>query len=111
DCALLIKCDQLTTTNQVRLSSGLPIPPVRFDNFTPADIPDAVPAGTNSLMVVSNVLSAISKVTVALHITHTFDSDLLLQLISPDGVTNTLSAHNGSAGDNYGNSCSPDSQR
>ena len=111
DFTMVIKSDQVTTTTQFTLPTGVPVPPARFDNFTPAFIPDADPNGTNSLIVVSNVLSAVSKVTVALHINHTFDSDLLLQLISPDGVTNTLSAHHGSSGQNYGISCSPDSQR
>ena len=55
--------------------------------------------------------SGLSKVAVSLYITHTYDSDLLLQLISPDGVTNILSANNGANGHNYGTACGPDFSR
>jgi subtilisin-like proprotein convertase family protein len=82
---------------------------LRFDNSTPAFIPDL--GETNSIVLVSNITAALSKVTVSLFITHTYDSDLLLQLISPDGTTNTLSASNGGSGQNYGLSCSPDAMR
>jgi uncharacterized repeat protein (TIGR01451 family) len=109
DFTLVVKCDQATFTNQFRLPTGVPGTPLRFDNSTPAFIPDLGEA--DSSIVVSNLNSALSKVTVALYITHTFDSDLLLQLISPDGTTNTLSANNGSSGHNYGAGCSPDDQR
>jgi uncharacterized repeat protein (TIGR01451 family) len=109
DCTLVVKSDQLVTTNQFRILTGTPGKPLRFDNSTPAPIPDL--GETNSIIVVSNVTSALNKVTVALHITHTFDADLLIQLISPDGTTNTLSANNGSFGNNYGSACSPDAQR
>jgi uncharacterized repeat protein (TIGR01451 family) len=107
---LQAKCDQSTTTSRFRIPSGETGTNVfRFDNSTPASIPDV--SETNSIVVVSNITTALSKVTVSLYITHTYDSDLLLQLISPDGTTNTLSASNGSFGQNYGQSCSPDSAR
>ena len=109
DCNLLIKCDQATVTTQVRLPTGTPGTALRFDHSTPEAIPDG--GETNSLIVVSNVTSALNKVTVALYITHTYDADLLIQLISPDGTTNTLSANNGSFGHDYGAACSPDAQR
>src|SRR5206468_234151 len=69
------------------------------------------PNGTNSPILVSGITNAITKVTVGLYITHTFDSDLTLQLISPDNVTNNLSVQNGTSGQNYGIACAPDSQR
>ncbi len=106
---LLVKCDQGSFTNQIRLASSLPGTPLRFDNSTPVPIPDVSQA--NSSVVVSNVDSALSAVTVALYITHTFDADLLLQLIAPDGTTCTLSANNGGGGQNYGAACASDSQR
>src|SRR6185295_8791741 len=77
----------------------------RYDQNNPVDIPDADPAGASSIIAVSNFAGAISKVTVALNITHTFDSDLLIELVSPDNVTNVLSANNGGAGDNFGLAC------
>ncbi len=108
-CTLVAKCDETISTNRFTISTGMPGVPLRFDNSIPAPIPDL--GETNSSVVVSNITSGLNKVTVALHITHTYDSDLLLQLISPDGTTNTLSANNGSYGNDYGNACSPDSQR
>jgi uncharacterized repeat protein (TIGR01451 family) len=110
-CSLIIKTDQSTRTNQLILPTGTAGPPLRFDNSTPVAIPDNNPAGVSSSVTVTNVMGAIGKVTVSLFITHTFDSDLTIQLISPDGVTNTLSANNGGSGDNYGLGCSPDASR
>ncbi len=109
DFTLVVKSDQFISTNQFRLPTGVPGTPLRFDNSTPVPIPDL--GEGNSTVVVSNVNSALSQVTVALYITHTFDADLLLQLISPDGTTNTLSANNGGGGNNYGAGCFPDSGR
>ena len=58
-------------------------------------IPDANAAGVYSSILVSNIPSALTKLTVSLHITHPYDSDLVLELISPDGTTNILSRNNG----------------
>ncbi len=107
--SVLIKCDQSTTTNQLALSTGLPGTPLRFDNPNFTFIPDRGTAVSSVL--VSNLDFAANKIAVSLFITHTFDADLLLQLVSPDGVTNTLSRNNGSNGQNYGLGCSPDAQR
>ncbi len=106
---LVVKCDQAAFTNQFILSTGMPGIPVRFDNSTPDPIPDL--GVTSSIVAVSNVTSGLSKVTVALYITHTYDADLLIQLVSPDNTTCTLSANNGSFGQNYGAACGQDSQR
>ena len=107
---LLAKCDQSSTTNTIRLTTGEPgTNALRFDNPTPAPIPDLGEA--DSMIMVSNVPSALNNVTVSLFITHTYDADLLLQLIAPDGTTCTLSANNGGNGQNYGQSCYPDSGR
>ena len=109
DFTLVAKCDQLTSTNQFRLPTGVPGTPLQFDNSVPVPIPDLGEA--SSPVTVSGITSALSTVTASLYMTHTFDADLLLQLISPDGTTNTLSANNGSFGNNYGAACSPDSAR
>ncbi|MSU57841.1 MAG: DUF11 domain-containing protein [Pedosphaera sp.] len=108
---VIAKSDQGDTTNRIAFPTGTVGTPVRFDNNVPIVIRDADPVGTNSPIVVSGIASAISKVSVSLYLTHTFDSDLTLQLISPDGVTNTLCAATGGAGDNFGATCSPDSLR
>src|SRR5262249_30166330 len=42
-------------------------------------------------------------VTVKLNITHTYDSDLIIQLVSPSGRVVTLSNRRGGSGDNYTN--------
>ena len=89
DITVLAKCDQSSATNLLRIPTGeIGTNVLRFDNSTPAFIPDM--GATNSTVLVSNVTAGLSKVTVSMFITHTYDSDLLLQLISPDGTTNTL---------------------
>ena len=93
DFTFLVKAGGLgTTTNSFRLLTGLPGLPLRFDSTNaPLTIPDANPAGVYSSVLVSGIPAALSKVTVSLFLTHTYDSDLVLELISPDGTTNTLS--------------------
>jgi uncharacterized repeat protein (TIGR01451 family) len=107
----LIKSDQTTRTNTIILNTGAVGPAVRFDSATPVAIPDNNPVGTNSPIVVSNITSALRDVTVSVYLTHTYDSDLRLELIGPDGTAVTLSAAHGGSGDNYGVACSPDSLR
>ena len=109
DLTLVIKCDQAAFTNQIRLTTGVLGMPLRFDNSTLVPVPDL--GEGDSRVVVSNITSVLGKVTVSLFLTHTYDSDLLIQLISPDGTTSILSANNGPAGQNYGAACGPDSQR
>ena len=111
DLALVIKSDVDTRTNFFRLPSGVIGSPIRYNNNTPFVIPDNNPIGVSSPIVVSNFNGTIGKVTVGLHITHTFDFELQLQLIAPDGTTVTLSQNNGGQGDNFGVGCSPDSLR
>jgi uncharacterized repeat protein (TIGR01451 family) len=108
-CTLLVKSDQIVVTNTLTMPTGIPGIPLRFDNFTSTPIPDA--SETSSTVLVTNVNFAINKMTVSLYATHTFDQDLTFQLISPDGVTNTLSANHGGSGQNYGIGCIPDGAR
>ena len=75
----------------------------RLNNNTAKTIPDLTTI--DSTLVASGV-TTISKVKVLLYLTHTFDSDLRLSLIGPDGTTVILSDHNGGSGNNYGSSCS-----
>lgn len=106
-----IKSDQGTTASRIILATGQPGSPTRFDNTTPAFIRDADLVGTNSLITVSNITSAINKITVSMFMTHTFVSDLTFELISPDGQTNLLFDHTGAGGDNFGASCAPENFR
>lgn len=107
---LVIKSDQETRTNQFQLASGVPGTAIRFDNGSTYQIPDANAFGVNSPIGVSGVNSAVGKVTVAVNITHTYVSDLILRLIGPDGTSCILSSQNGGSGQNYGNSCADGSR-
>ncbi|MDB6125894.1 MAG: hypothetical protein JWQ71_4887, partial [Pedosphaera sp.] len=110
DFLLIIKSSQVTTTNFFKISGSNVGLPVRFDNQEVIAIPDANPIGTNSSIVVSNISSAILKLTVSLHITHPFVPDLALQLIGPDGTRINLSRNHGS-GPDYGIDCASDTSR
>ncbi len=105
DLIMIVKSDQQSKTNTLRLASGFLGAVNRFDNPTAVSIPDYTPSGVFSAVVVSNVTAAIGKLTVSLFLTHTFDSDLRLQLVGPDGTTVSLAQHNGGSGDNFGASC------
>jgi hypothetical protein len=43
--------------------------------------------------------------SICVNLTHTYDGDLLLEIIAPDGTTATLSREQGGGGDNYTNTC------
>ncbi len=111
DLTLVIKSDVDSRTNLIHLPSGVIGAPIRLDNNTVFQIPDANPIGISSPIVVSNFSGSVGKVTVGLYLTHTYDSDLLIQLIAPDGTTVNLSQNNGLSGDNFGSSCNPDTSR
>ena len=86
-----------------QLPSGSAGSPILFNNNTPTPIADNTT--TNIPIVVSGFAGAIGKVTFSLHATHTWDEDLDIYLIAPDGTSVELSTDNGSNGDNYGSSC------
>lgn len=71
----------------------------------------AVPMGIadnttqDSTVTVSGLNGPVTKVKVAFHLTHTFDSDLDISLVGPDGTVVPLSTGNGGSGDNYGTGC------
>ena len=75
----------------------------QFNNNTSTPIPDLTT--TNIPIAVSGFTGALGKVTLSMYLTHTFDGDLSISLISPDGTIVSLSSGNGGAGDNYGSSC------
>ncbi|MCA6362229.1 MAG: CotH kinase family protein [Bacteroidetes bacterium] len=43
--------------------------------------------------------------TVCINLTHTYDGDLLIELLAPDSTTITLSREQGGSGDNFTNTC------
>lgn len=71
---------------------------------TPIDIPDNNTTGITSVINIpdGNAVS-INDVNVTINITHTFDGDLTLTLISPNGTNVILSNGNGGSGNNYTN--------
>ena len=106
---VIVKCDQNTSAFEFTLPTGVPGAPIRFDNSTPVPIPAL--GQTNSTVVVSNIFSAINKVTVSMYVTATYDPGMTLQLIAPDGTTNTLVSSEVNFGQNFGIACAPDSLR
>jgi subtilisin-like proprotein convertase family protein len=70
-------------------------------------IPDL--ATITSTVDVSGFAGSITDVNVTLNITHTFDSDLVITLIAPDGTQVTLANRNGRSGDNFSNTLFDDS--
>ncbi len=73
--------------------------PVTIDSVGPNTVNLAIP--------VSGLTTAISKVTAAVKITHSFVGDLTLTLIGPDGSTAVLSDGRGGAAVNFGNGTCP----
>lgn len=73
--------------------------------FTSTDVPKSIPdsssTGVTSNLLVAGGATALSKVTVTLSITHSWDSDLSIYLISPAGTIVTLSSNNGGSDNNY----------
>ena len=87
-------------TTPIVLNSGAPASiPVRFDNNVATGIPDV--GSVDSTNLVAGFVGPLQKVSVSLWLTHTFDSDLSLSLISPDGTTVPLTIGIG-AGANFG---------
>jgi uncharacterized repeat protein (TIGR01451 family) len=111
DFVFQVKSDQETRTFNFRLETGTNGPAFRYDNAVPVAIPDANPFGASSPINVVGFNGATKKVSVSMYLTHTFDSDLFITLIAPDGTTNVLSANRGGSGNNFGTNCSPDASR
>ena len=74
--------------------------------YTSTDVPKPVPdnstTGNTSAITVSDT-HLVTKVTVRMSMTHTFDGDLNLSLIAPNGTIVPLSSRRGSSGDNFTN--------
>jgi subtilisin-like proprotein convertase family protein len=78
-----------------------------FTNNSSYFIPDNNATGVVSPIVVSGInpttLSSNVVVSVQLNLTHTYDGDLIVSLISPSGNTINLSNRRGGGGDNFNN--------
>ncbi len=81
--------------------------PVTFTNTTDFAIPDGSITPATSPITVSGITpqtaGVLPIVSVNLDITHTYDEDLTVWLICPNGSTIELTSDNGGAGDNYTN--------
>ncbi len=82
----------------------------RVDFNTQQSIPDANATGLEVPFSVSGA-GTVAKVTLSLYLTHAYDEDLLIRLVSPAGTTVDLSRNRGGSGDNYGSACAPDGNR
>ena len=68
------------------------------------DVPKNIPDGSGSaqsILNVSGVTGVVSDIDVTLNISHTWDEDLIISLIGPDGTRVTLASERGNDGDNY----------
>ncbi|CAN5241553.1 hypothetical protein BH09SUM1_BH09SUM1_22180 [soil metagenome] len=76
-------------------------PTTYTSTVVPVSIPDDDANGATAMLTVPNGSDIISRMTVNLTITHTYDSDLTLYLISPLGTTRILADRLGTTGDGY----------
>jgi uncharacterized repeat protein (TIGR01451 family) len=109
---LVISNSAALFTNQFTLPGGtVAVSPTLFNNSTPVGIPDNNTNGVDSVINVSGMSGAIGKVTVSLRISHTYDSDLTMELIGPDGTRVNLARNRGFLGADFGSNCTPMSAR
>ncbi|MFM8573867.1 MAG: proprotein convertase P-domain-containing protein, partial [Pirellula sp.] len=78
-----------------------------YSNNIPVPINDF--AISNSLIDVPTPGSTIQDINTLINLTHTFDADLAISLIAPDGTRILLSGNWGLDGDNYSNTIFDDS--
>jgi subtilisin-like proprotein convertase family protein len=108
--------DQIRQPNVIAIS-GTPIG-VRTATDTPLNIPpdsgSGDTGGPNSPHTLSNITindvasnQLITHVAVWVRIDHTFDSDLQIQLVAPDGTRVTLSQNEGGSGHDFGTGTAP----
>ena len=93
-----------STNNNYSLTLNAPAASSNSTTYSATDLPQGIfDFGTTiSTITVPNDI-AISKLTVQLNITHTYDSDLAIYLVSPSGYVTTLAYRRGGSGHNYTN--------
>ncbi len=103
---------QISTSNHITFSLPFQLQPSAAQTgapriYAPADLPAPIPdLGTaESVVLVAGMDQLLKRVRVAVHLTHSFDYDLRLSLVSPDGTEVVLSSSNGGGGEDYGSSC------
>ena len=107
DFALIINSTSDSRTNFFHMPSGFLSPRVaQFTNSTPVGIPDNNTNGVDSTLVVSDIMGPLGKITASLYLTHPADSELVVQLIAPNGAKINLALKEGGTGANFGTDCS-----
>jgi subtilisin-like proprotein convertase family protein len=90
--------------------TGTPSPAISSGINTTGSLSVAIPdLGTVDVPIVISDVGSITDVNVSVRLNHTFDGDLVISLISPEGLTVPLSGNRGGNGDNFGvgtNDCS-----
>jgi subtilisin-like proprotein convertase family protein len=100
---IMIQGGQIVTVSQAGT------PGTTFDNVATLAIPDNTTV--ESAIALSGLSGRIRHVSVSFYLTHTFDADLTISLVSPDGTVIDLSTENGGSANNYGSACSPPTSR
>jgi subtilisin-like proprotein convertase family protein len=95
-----IQGGQIVTITQL----GTPATPFNSPAGT-TPIPDE--SSVDAPLTVSGLTQPIVNLSVSLFLNHSFDGDLAISLIAPDGTIAKLTTHRGGAANNYGSACSP----
>jgi subtilisin-like proprotein convertase family protein len=101
-----------TASFTVSLALGAPQISGTAATYTSTNVPKTII--TDTATIVTSTLPVdfsgqVGKIQATINISHTYDSDLTITLISPDGTRVILSAIHGSSGDNYTNTVFDDS--
>jgi subtilisin-like proprotein convertase family protein len=91
----------LDGNNNNQFDSVLSGPTTFASTNVPLPLPDL--STTTSTLTVGGLSGVVTKVTVTLNITHTFDGDLIVDLIGPSGQIVNLFGNVGGNGDNFTN--------
>lgn len=92
------------TNSNYSLTANAPVPTTSSTTFSATDLPLGIYDFTTTVSEITVPTDiAISKLTVQLSISHTYDSDLIIYLVSPSGTVVTLANRRGGSGDNYSN--------
>ena len=94
-----------TVTNNFTLGAagGSPV----AANYSSGGVSVAIPDNTTVEVPISVAdFGAVADVNVRVRLNHTYDGDLVLSLVHPDGTVITLANKRGSSGDNFGSGAS-----
>lgn len=99
-----------TITKTFTLQVGAPTGLLAAANYSSGNTSIPIPdLGTVDVPINVSDSGIVGDVNVKVRLNHTFDGDLILRLIAPDGTSVTLASQRGGLGDNYGtgaNDCS-----